>query len=82
MCIPHASSLLTLSELLLQFYWSLVQYVREKRWGVPGHSDLNVRLEEFQKAKDGRCGQNAFAEKGEPYHDSLKNLSKTSDNAH
>ena len=33
---------------------SLVQYIRQKRWVVPGHGDLNVRLEEYVLARDGR----------------------------
>ncbi|GAX73519.1 hypothetical protein CEUSTIGMA_g971.t1 [Chlamydomonas eustigma] len=36
------------------FYWSLLQYVKEKGWRVPGLSDYNLRLEEYVMSKDGR----------------------------
>ncbi|GLC43641.1 hypothetical protein PLESTM_001498700 [Pleodorina starrii] len=36
------------------FYSSLLAYTRVKRWQVPGHGDLVLRLEEYVKCDDGR----------------------------
>ena len=36
------------------FYWSLLQYTLSNGWVVPGHGNLNMCLEEYVMARDGR----------------------------
>ncbi|KAG1681598.1 hypothetical protein FOA52_014106 [Chlamydomonas sp. UWO 241] len=50
------------------FYWSLLTYTLSKGWVVPGHGDLNLCLEEYVMARDGRyhrCDHMGYLQAGE-----------------